>query len=348
MTSPAARRGRRRGTSPTIGDVAARAKVDPSVVSRVLNADPKLAIRPETRQRVLDAVEELAYRPNAAARSLRTARAGTYGLVIPDFANPVYAEIIKGAEQAALDLGCLLLTGSSARPGLPAGAYVDLLGQGRIDGLLLGGDHATTAMLDELTERGVPWLLVNRRARSHARYVVFDDERAVGLAVQHLLELGHERIGHIAGPPTADTARRRRNGYRAALKRAGLGQDEQLVARGDYAPGGGARAMSELLALDDPPTAVFVGNVASAIGALDAARAQGVRVPQDVSVVAIHDLELAAYLSPALTTVRMPLAELGRRAVELLATKEASAEVKEVVAEPMELVVRASTARRSG
>lgn len=322
--------------------------MDPSVVSRVLNADPRLTIRPETRERVVEAIAALGYRPNAAARSLRTARAGTLGLVIPDFANPVYAEIIKGAEQAALDMGSLLLTGSSSRPGLQSGAYADLLGQGRVDGLLLGGDHATPSMLEQLTQQQLPWLLLNRRPRQHDRFVALDDEGAAAIAVEHLVALGHSRIAHIAGPPTADTARRRRNGYRQALDRAGLVRDDALVARGDYTPSGGARAMEALCQLPEPPTAVFVGNVASAIGALDAARRRGLRVPRDVSVVAVHDLELAAYLSPALTTVRMPLAELGRRGVELLATSGATTPVKEVVAGPMELVVRDSTTHPPG
>lgn len=331
---------------PRIRDVAAHAEVDPSVVSRVINRDPNLVIRPETRQRVLNAIAALEYKPNAAARSLRTARADTYGLMIPDFANPVYAEIIKGAELAALKTGRLLLTGSSSTPpDLVSGAYVSELGEGRVDGLLLAGNQATGKILDVLTQRRLPWMLLNRQSsRQPARFVALDDEQAAGIAVDHLVQLGHVRIGHVAGPPSAGTARMRRRGYLKALRRAGLPFDEELLVRGDYTPHDGARAMGELLALDRRPTAVFVGNVTSAIGALDTVRRSGLSVPGDVSVIAIHDFEIAAFLSPPLTTVRMPLAELGRRGVELLASTDPNAPVREVVRGPMELVLRDSTA----
>ncbi|GAA0818111.1 LacI family DNA-binding transcriptional regulator [Streptosporangium amethystogenes subsp. fukuiense] len=328
----------------TLAHVAAEARVDRAVVSRVVNNDPSLNIRPETRERVLAAVAALGYRPNVAARSLRTARAHMFGLFIPDFANPVYAEIIKGAEAAAAALSYVLVTGSAAGAGL--GGYMDLLGQGRIDGLLLAGAEGESGLIEQLDRATVPWIMLNRRSPSVKRYVVLDDERAARLAVEHLVGLGHRRVAHLAGPDGADTALRRRAGYSMAMSAAGLPEGQVVAA--DYTPAGGAAAMAELLAAPDPPTAVFVANVASAIGAMEAVRAAGLEIPRQISMVAVHDLDLASYLAPPLTTVRMPLAELGRRGVALLGSLKPEESVEEVLDGPIELIVRRSTAPPHG
>lgn len=322
-------------------DVARHAAVDISVVSRVINLDPRLNIRVETRERVLDAVQELGYVPNAAARSLRTARAGALGLFLPDYANPVYAEIITGANAAATARGYALLTGTAE---VTPQTFLDLLGQGRVDGLLLAGDGLDPSVRDALDAHGVPYLLLNRRIPGLRRYVVLDDDKAARLAVRHLIDLGHARIAHLAGPSAAYTARRRRAGFAAALGESRLPLDPDLVVSADYTPHGGAAAMSALLELDDPPTAVVVANMAAAIGALSAARGLGVAVPDDVSVVAIHDSALSGYLAPPLTSVRMPLEALGRRAVELLVSLPFEAPIEEIVSGPIELAVRESTA----
>jgi LacI family transcriptional regulator len=327
----------------TLNDVALLASVDRSVVSRVVNDDPKLNVRPETRQRVRDAINKLGYRPNAAARSLRTSRTYMYGLLIPDFANPVYAEIINGAEKAARALGYGLMTTTACDVRRGLDNYLDLFGQGRVDGLLLAGEDAG-GVHDHLNPVPVPWLLVNRALPNSRRYVVLDDEQGGRLAVEHLLELGHRRIAHIAGPELTDTGQRRYLGYCGALRDAGLTTDPSLVVRADYTPAGGASALRALLAAPNPPSAVFVANVASAVGALHTARAIGVSVPQELSVITVHDMPLAGYLVPALTTVRMPLEELGRRAVQRLSASSGDDTITEVVAGPIELVRRESTA----
>ncbi|MBE1532025.1 LacI family DNA-binding transcriptional regulator [Actinomadura algeriensis] len=337
------RDGRSRARRVTLADVARKAGVDKAVVSRVVNADPLLNIRPETRARVNAALKELDYRPNVAARSLRTAKAGTVGLFIPDFANPVYAEIITGAETAAADLGCALMVGSSTA-GRGARSYLDLLGQGRVDGLLLAGGTITGEEQATLADRGLPWLFVNRRGPGSGRHVILDDVLGARVAVDHLLDLGHRRIAHVGGPPGADTAHRRHDGYATALRSAGLEEDPRLVVQDVYGPDGGVQAVRLLLDGPEPPTAMFVANVASAIGVLSALRARGVSVPEEMSVVAVHDLPLAEHLIPPLTTVRMPLRALGARATKLLLSVPADHPVEEVVREPIELVVRQSTA----
>lgn len=342
-TGPKPRKPRRRVT---LVDVAKAAGVDKAVVSRVVNDDPTLVIRPDTRDRVKAAIDDLGYRPNLAARSLRTARARSLGLVIPDFSNPVYAEIITGAETEAIKRGYVLMAGSSASVGGSSQRYLDLLGEGRVDALLVAGGSMTAGDQEWLQKQGLPWLMLNNRSRSRgvARYVVLEDAKAARLAVGHLLGLGHTRIAHVAGPARADTATRRKQGYLQQMRAAGLDVPPSLIASGDYTPAGGRQAVDQLLAAASPPTAVFVANVASAIGVLDGLRESGLSVPDDVSVVAVHDLPLAAHLSPPLTTVSMPLRRLGARGVELLLSTEATDVVKEKLSDHIELVVRESTA----
>jgi LacI family transcriptional regulator len=320
------------------------AGVDRAVVSRLINNDPRLVIRDSTRQRVLKAIEDLGYSPNIAARSLRTARAGTIGMLIPDFANPAYAAIVKGAEVAAAAAGSMLLTGSIEGAGKSAENYLQLLGNGRVDGLLLAIDGHRASDEERLARLGFPWLFVNRTGTGRRRYVIQNDSGAVALAVRHLVELGHTRLAHICGPRDNDSAERRRRGYLKAIEAAGLASEADTIVPGRYTPDGGAAAMERALRMPLPPTAVVVGNTASAIGALQAAHRLGVNVPRDVSVVAIHDVPMAAHLVPPLTTVMMPLEQLGARAVELLFKRPADEDIREVVQEPIELIVRESTA----
>ncbi len=331
-----------RARRPTLVDVARLAGVDKALVSRVVNADTTLNIRPSTRERITVAIRALEYRPHAVARSLRTDRAKTVGLFVPDFANPVYAEIISGADAAALALGNVLMIGAEHTGNVDPEAFLTLLDQSRVDGILLAGGSVSTDQQRLLTDQGVPWLLVNRRSSQADRYIILDDERASQMAVNHLVEFGHTRIAHVGGPPGSDTAERRRDGYLDAMKQAGLG-DMIVVEPSDYSPGGGAKATARLLESSSGVTGVFVANVASAIGVLGELATRGVSVPNRVSVVALHDLPLAAHLVPPLTTVSMPLRALGARAVELLLSTDAHVGVREVVSTPIALIRRRST-----
>jgi LacI family transcriptional regulator len=325
---------------PTMADVAARAGVDRAVVSRVLNDDPTLKVRETTRARVIAAVAELGYRPNVIARSLRTSRTSTLGLVIPDFANPIWAKIVTAIEEESDRHGLLLVTGSAQAGSERAMHFLDLLRSGRIDGLLVAAPVAAE-LLPPAADR-LPWLSLNQRIAGHERYVLFDDPAAVTLAVDHLVSLGHRNIAHIAGPGTLDSARRRLAGFESAMRAHDLARDQVFV--GSYTTEGGEQAMRELLARQTRPTAVVVANVASAAGALNAARAAGVHVPQEISVIAIHDLPLAHCFEPPLTTIRMPLAELGREALRALLTTTPDQDVTTVISAPIEIVTRASTA----
>jgi LacI family transcriptional regulator len=321
-----------------LSDVAAAAGVDTSVVSRVLSGDRRLSIRPETRQRVLEAAARLQYRPNTAARALKTARTMAIGMVVPDLANVNYATIAQGAEERASTAGYALLVAS----GSVTERLADL--HGRIDGLLVGMATSETPRLGDFGGR-LPALLVNRREPCGIASVVVDDRAGAAIATEHLLTLGHRRLGHIAGPQNADTARRRLAGFRAALEAAGIEPDPQAIAETSFDEAGGHVAATRLLRLDPRPTALFVANVRAAIGAMAAASRLGLSIPDDLSLVGFHDAPFASFLSPPLTTVRMPLHEMGRQAVDHLLTLLGGEPVEDVmVGTPPELVVRSSTA----
>jgi LacI family transcriptional regulator len=322
-------------------DVAAAAGVDTSVVSRVLSGDTRLSIRPETRQRVLDAASRLDYRPNTAARTLKTARTMAVGLTVPDFANQNYATIAIGAEERAATAGYVLLVASSSASERMLALH------GRIDGLLVGMATSETPRLGQFG-RGLPALLVNRREPCGIPSVTVDDEAGGALATRHLLALGHRVIGHVAGPQHADTARRRLHGYERALDEEGIEVRSELVCETSFDEAGGHLAANRLLRLEPRPTALFVANVRAAIGVFAAARRLGLGIPEDLSVVGFHDAPFAGFLDPPLTTVRMPLQEMGRQAVDSLLALLAGEPVADaMVATPPELIVRGSTAARA-
>jgi LacI family transcriptional regulator len=325
-------------------DVARLAQVDVAIVSRVLRQDPTLSVRQETRERVRQAAAKLDYRPNPAARSLRTARASAYGLIIPDFHNTVYAGIIEGAQDTALGLDCALFTASLGSPNAAARKFADVLGYGMVDGLLVAGSVNVEALVQRFRDNGQPVLSVNRRLPGMDRYVVLDDTAAARTGVDHLLALGHTKIAHIAGPRDSDTAERRLEGYEAALASADVSVPMSFVAHAAYSPPSGYEAMRRLLAQDDRPTAVLVANVTSALGALRAIHEADLEVPDDISLVSVHDSDLAEFASPPLTVVSMPLYQLGARALELLAGTEPQDVIHEVVSAPLRLIVRQSTA----
>lgn len=318
----------------TLVDVARAADVDVSLVSRIVRG-MDVKVREETRERILLAAERLGYRPNAIARSLKTAKAGAFGLVIPTFTNPVYAQIITGAEAAAAKLGSVLLTMSAE--GWDRGQALEAMEGGRIDGLLLTGGSSL-----DLSHVRVPHLLVNRAVPGVDRSIVLDDERASRMAVEHLVALGHRRIAFLAGPQSADTARRRLAGFQTACADAGLAPVADPIP-GNYTFVGGRDAMRRSLGSRARFTGIVAANVPSAVGALQAHHDAGVEVPAEVSIVAIHDAEIAEMVRPRLTTVQMPLARLGGRAIELLASTSAADTIDEVVERPMELIVRDST-----
>lgn len=333
MADPSARRRR-----VTMKDVAAEAKVDASLVSRLLSGDEALSVRPETEQRVLDAVQRLGYRRNTAARALKTARTMALGMIIPDLRNVIYTEIAFGAEQRAAAAGyVLLITGGSAQ------LRTEIL-EDRVDGILYGVSTSDTVPVLN-TPGAPPAMLINRRGPAEGSSVVVDDAAGVATGTRYLISIGHRWIAHIAGPQNVDTAQRRRRGYINAMAEAGLEIPDGYVAESSFNEVGGATAAAALLQLDPRPTALVAANAVAALGAMAAVRSHGLSVPEDMSVVGLHDIPQAAYLNPPLTTVRMPLAELGSRSVDMILAMITGAPVGHVVvATPPELIVRGSAA----
>ena len=317
-------------------DVAEAEGLDVSVVSRILSADSGLSVRPETRRRVLETAARLGYRPNRAAQALRTARTMAIGMIVPDLDNVAYATIAHGADQQASKAGyALLVATGSVRDRIAAL-------EGRIDGLLVGVATSETLQIGDVGG-SLPAILVNRREALGIPSVTVDDRQGAALAVSHLASLGHRRIGHIAGPQNSDTGRRRLLGYRDELVRRGLDARPDWIAETSYDEAGGQMAASRLLAARPWPTALFVANIRAAIGVMAVARRLGLRMPDDLSIIGFHDAPVAAYLDPPLSTVRMPLLEMGAQAVQSLLGLLDGRRIDDVcVAAAPEIVVRAS------
>lgn len=299
----------------TIADVAERAGVDRAVVSKVLSDDPSLRVRDETRRRVLDAAEALRYRPNFHARGLARARAGAIGLLIPS-GNPLMVPVVAGAEEVASERGLLLWTAS--HEGELTERYLRLLRSGAVDGALVAGLRAGYDAEELFHDPRVPTLLVNRRSGGAERWVILDDEQAARLATEHLIAHGHQRIAWAGGPAGVDTAERRQNGFRDAMAAADLWLDPSWLVSADYTPEGGAHAVTEFLTSPAPPTAIVAADANEGLGVWHELHERGLRVPEDVSLIAIHKLPAEEYRIPAMTCVEMPLRDLGRRAVTLL------------------------------
>jgi len=330
----------------TLGDVAQHAGVSISVVSRLLNGDPSLRIRDETRQRVLAAATRLRYTPNHAGRALRLSRSGAIALIVPDVNSAVFADLLRGVEAGADEHELIVLLGRAERVRTGSDVIRRLAGEGRVDGFLLQQqDDLDEEGLQQLVQRKAPVVLVNSGRVPGLSSVVLDDVAGARLATEHLLRLGHRRIGIVGGTATTYTARRRKKGYLAAMREAGVRARGDLRTDLGYTPDSGRVALASLLEGPEPPTALFVANVNAAFGVLAAAHERALNLPGDLSVVAMHDLWMANSTWPPLTTVRMPLYDLGLEAVrELVAQLNGSRPRQIVVQSPPELIVRASTA----
>jgi LacI family transcriptional regulator len=331
----------------TLADVAAAAGVDTSTVSRVLRGGDGHRVADDTRERVLACAQALGYRPNLMARGLRTARSSTLGIAVPQLENPVFPEIILGAEAAARAAGYALLISHVLEGAGDAATYEHLSRVSHVDGLLVATLEGEAALARSLERSGVPYVLINRKLARAAHHVVFDNFAAAEMATEHVLALGHRRVAHLAGHTTGYNGKRRLAGWRSALEAAGAEADAAWVAEAGYTFEGGHQAMQRLLALDPRPTAVVAATVLSAAGALKALHEARVRVPAQMSVIAIHDVPMAEMLHPPLTTVRLPLRQMGQLAAQgLIDLIEGRCERVEHTLSPEHVVSRGSTARR--
>ena len=302
----------------TLADVANEAGVDQSTVSRVLRNDHLAKTTDETRARIHEASARLGYVPNAAARSLAMKRTSTIGLLIPNSLSFVIVDIIRGAQDAASELGYVLMVADASELGRASDAVKSLVLEGRVDGLLIASGTITDKITDDLLEGFKNCVILNRRIGSRAPSVIEDDEVGMFLATRELIDNGHERIACLAGPEDIDTSRRRLTGFRQAMKEANLTVAKSDVVHRPFDEAGGYDGAAHLLSSAQRPTAIASASLAAAVGGMAAARDAGILMPQELSFTAFHDAPLANYLSPRLTTVAMPLEQLGREAVLML------------------------------
>jgi len=306
---------------PTQEDVARVAGVSRATVSYVINnrTDGNVRISEETRCRVLEAIEELGYRPNVLARSLRQGQTHTIGMIVPDNTNPFFAEVARGVEDTSFEQGYSVILCNSDRDLDKELLYTNVLAEKRVDGILFVAAGMSTERICALQERRMPVIVVDRDIPDVAvDSVMTANERGGWLATRHLIELGHRRIGCIAGPSDVTPSAERVTGYRQALREAGLPMDEALIMKGDFQYESGYQAARQLLSMEDPPTAIFACNDLMAVGAISAAVRLGRQVPADLSVVGFDDVPLASFANPALTTIVQPKYEIGVVAATML------------------------------
>ena len=305
-----------RPTPPTISDVARRAGVSTSTVSRVVTGigNP----RPTTVARVMAAVEELDYRPSAVARSLRMHRTRTLGLVVTDIQDPFFPELVQAADLAARNLDYSILLSSAAYDHQRARHYLDLMVDHRVDGILIASSQVSMNR-SWLTSSSVPLVIANAEIPDPPVSVITSDNHGGGmLAARHLLELGHRRIAYVRGPASYSADEPRLAGFRQAVRDAGLAAADTPELRGDGQVEGGERAVATLAAQGSDVTALVCYNDLTAMGVLQALRRIGRPVPVEISVIGHDDIAAASWVVPALTTVAQQKARMGRLAVERL------------------------------
>jgi LacI family transcriptional regulator len=341
--SPRSRRRRRPTAAATIHDVAAAAGVSVATVSRVLNR--KEIVREATTNQVLEAAKSLRYVPNVAARSLSIRRSQTIGIVLPDMHGEFFSEVIRGIDLAARrERYHVLVSGSHS----DVAEMVEVLEamHGRVDGVLVMAPDVAPEALGERLPPELPVVLLNSSDERH-RAITIDNYGGAHAMMQHLAELGHERIAFICGPGNNADARDRLRGYRHAMRAHGRDVIRTLEIAGDFTESSGHEAAGRALALEPRPTAIFAANDSMAVGALTALREAGIAVPGEISVVGFDDIPVARYVTPALTTIRVDIAELGRRAFAVLCEAIADPQADRVRRERVRttLVVRGSSAR---
>jgi LacI family transcriptional regulator len=303
----------------TLVDVARRAGVSVSMASRVLNEAPETRASPETRARIQSAADALGYRANFAARALKGSRTHVIGVVLPDLANSVFTELLDAVEEEAARHGYLVLLARAETLLRDPDAIPRLVLEGRVDGVIIqSGEMLRPEALESLTRGSTPAVFVNSGQPAGAGSVSLDDERGGAVAAEHLLNLGHRELAFVSGMPGSSTAELREAGFRRALAGHGIDLPESRVTRLGYTTEQGIAAVGQLLAAGRAPTAIAVANVNAGYGVLRELRRREITVPDDISVIAIHESRAAANTWPPLTTVEMPLAALGTAAVEAL------------------------------
>ena len=326
----------------TIYDIAREAGVSIATVSQVINGKGKISEK--RRAEIMEIMERLHYQPSAIAAALTGKQTYTLGLLVPDISNPYFAELARAVEDRSRQLGYSVVICSTDNKDERVERYLNLLQQKRVDGMMIGTGIDNAEILSPLLQQSIPVALIARHMPSLSVHTVAIDDRLGGaLAAQHLLELGHTRVAVLSEPFKVSSSQERVRGFREVLEKAGL-----LWNRPDQGStadlGSAKKEVLVLLGETQHPTGLFCCNDMQAIGALQAAKELGLRVPEDVSIIGFDNTILASVTSPPLTTVAQPIEDLGHRAVDLLIEelKEECEAPQRIVLEP-ELVVRGST-----
>ncbi len=310
-------------------DVARLAGVSTSTVSHVINKDR--FVSDAIRARVEDAVRTLNYAPSALARSLKLNQTRTIGMLITASSNPFYSELVRGVERSCFERGYSLVLCNTEGDEQRMNRNLETLLQNRVDGLLLLCTETHQPSPAIMTRYpAIPTVMMDWSPFDGDSDVIQDNSLLGGdIATRHLIEKGFTRIACVTGPLDKTPARQRLEGYRTAMRRAGLPVPEGYEVIGDFEFAGGLRAMQSLLALPEPPQAVFMGNDAMAVGAYQALYQAGLRIPQDIALVGYDDIELARYMTPPLTTIHQPKDELGELAIDVLIHRMAQPELQQ-------------------
>jgi LacI family transcriptional regulator len=329
---------------PTLRDVASAAGVHPATASRALNEATRGLVRPATVAKVRAVAKALGYQVNPIARSLKTSRSETVGILVPDLTNPLFPPIVRGVEDELRGSGYTVLTANTDNDPARTSDNFAAMQARQVDGFIVLTALLEDPLLEEAVARAVPMVLVNRTTEHLAVSAVSgDDASGIARCVDHLVELGHRRIAHVAGPQNVSTGVVRAESFRSAAQRHGLPEPCVVVAD-VYSETAGRTAMLQLLD-GDPPTAVVASNDLLAIGCYDALEERGLSCPDDVSVTGFNDMPFLSRLRPPLTSVRVPQYELGVEAARLLLDQlSGRTTTPRVVLLPVSLVVRGSTA----
>lgn len=302
----------------TIYDVASEAGVSMATVSRVVNGNPN--VKPSTRKKVLDAIERLGYRPNAIARGLARRKTTTVGVIIPDISSIFFSELARGIEDIATMYDYnMILCNSDQNKDKEIHLFNTLL-EKQVDGIVFMGGKITEEHLSEFNKSPAPVVLaatVDEQGQTPS--VNIDYKQAVYDAVSHFIEQGHTKIGMISAPVSDPiNGHYKLEGYQRAIEEAGISFDDRYVAIGDYTYDSGMEAMNTFIAMDDPPTAVFVGSDEMGIGVIHSVRDAGYDVPGDFEVIGFNNTRLSRMVRPTLTTVAQPMYDIGAVAMRLL------------------------------
>ncbi|HIC95890.1 TPA: LacI family transcriptional regulator, partial [Candidatus Bipolaricaulota bacterium] len=302
----------------TIREVAKRAGVSITTVSRVLTGNAKNHMRPETEERVLQAIRELDYSPNKYARALKRQRTGVIGVLAPDISNPFFSRLLRGVENVAYRHDYLVLTCDAENSLEKENRYIELLIEERVEGVILISAAPRNEEAERLLRKGIHLVMADRRLENiEAPVVIADDFKAGYILTKYLLGLGYREIGFIQGPLNLSTARDRFRGFLRAMEEEGVEVHDRCFKEADYTFEGGYRAAQEILN-GRLPQAIIAANDLMAIGAIRALEDNGFSVPQDIGIAGFDNIPLAALAKPRLTTIAIPAYEMGQEAMEML------------------------------